>query len=29
MKLLSNFSCLVGGCVLDEEDKEDGSDEEA
>lgn len=28
MKLLSNFSCFVGGCDLDEEDKED-LDEEA
>ena len=26
--ILSNFSCFVGGCDLDEEDKENGLDEE-
>ena len=29
MKLLSNFSCFVAGCDLDEEDKEEALDEEA
>ena len=29
MKLLSNFSCFVAGCDLDEEDYEDALDEEA